>query len=295
MVRCGLDIPTNEPRPSEFAMMNADLGALPAHAKSRPAQNRYYEGRHLACLGYGAGERATQLYMMGEDTCRIHRHACPLNLQLYAGGREIFPDIGYIWDHPGNKWAKATASHQTVVIDEENTHWAGPSKVLGFRGEGPDRYVAMEVPLQGGGLLRRAVTLLEKADGLPILIDIMDVEGGRTHDYIASVVTPPKSLKLAGPTLRPRGDKLYQKESYYPLLDFSTGGAVGGGWTATWDQGGQQVRATILTPCAEVITFRSPGWRVPFEITDHPDKYFDTLVLRQKGPKSRYIVVYEVL
>ncbi len=294
-VRCGLDIPTSQPTPSEFAMLNADLSALPPRKTSRPAQNHYYEGRHLACLGFGEGERATQLYMMGEDTCRIHRHACPLNLQLYAGGREIFPDIGYIWDHPGNRWAKATASHQTVVIDEDNTHWAGPSALLGFRGEGPDRYAAMEVPLQGGGWLRRAVTLLEKADGLPILIDIMDVEGGETHDYVASVVTPPKSLTLAGPNLRPRVETLYQKDSYYPLLDFMTGGAMAGGWTAIWDQGGQKVRATILTPCAEVITFRSPGWRVPFEITEHPDKYFDALVLRQKGPRSRYLVVYEVI
>ncbi len=291
--RLGIDIVTRDPRPSEFAMFNLPLPAEPPPPIPHAALNRYYEGRRLVCLGYGAGEGGIQLFMTGEDGCRIHRHADCLNIQLYAGGREIFPDLGYIWDHPGNRWVKATASHQTVVIDEQSIHWADVSTLHAIRTARPDRYADMSVPLTGGGRLRRAVTLLAKRDGLPILVDVMDVTGGQTHDYQMRVLTPPHGLTLEGEALRPRAT-LYQADSYYPLLDFQTGGARVAGWTATWNQGGQYVRATVLVPCDELITYRSPGWRHPLEITAHPDKYFDTVVLRKTGGQSRYVVVYEV-
>ena len=289
--RCGIAITSLEPGPTTFALFNTDL-TEPVPAPN-VAVNRYFEGRHLACLGYGEGRERAQLYLMGEDGLHGHRHACPLNLQLYAGGLEVWPDLGYICDHPGNKWVKATASHQTVVVDEADAKPAGPSALLGFRGEGPDRYAAMEAPLVGGGVLRRRVWLLLKPDGLPVVVDIMEAEGGSTHDYQMRVAAPAGSLELSGLAWRPR-EALYRGSSEYPLLDFQTAGAVAGGWSATWDQGEQRVRATVLTPCAELIRYRSPGWRSQFEITAQPDKYFDTLALRGSGPLSRFVVVHEV-
>ena len=190
---------------------------------------------------------------------------------------------------------KATASHQTVVVDGHNSAPAEPGRLLGFVGSGRDRFVDMVVPLAGGATLRRAVTLLRKDDGLPILIDMFDVEGGRIHDYNVRVGAPPGSLTLLGPELRPRKTALYQEHSTYPLLDFQTGGKVDGGWAATWGRGKEKVRATVLTPCTELITYRSPGWRTQVEITADPKKHFDTLVLRSRKKASRFVVVYEIL
>ena len=293
--RCDIVIPGASGPASDFAILNAKLGKRTGRPQAGRALNQFYQGRHLACAGYGSGANRIQFYLLGEDGLRGHRHAGALNIQLYAGGREIFPDLGYICDHPGNKWVKATASHQTVVVDGHNSAPAEPGRLLGFVGSGRDRFVDMVVPLAGGATLRRAVTLLRKDDGLPILIDMFDVEGGRIHDYNVRVGAPPGSLTLLGPELRPRKTALYQEHSTYPLLDFQTGGKVDGGWAATWGRGKEKVRATVLTPCTELITYRSPGWRTQVEITADPKKYLDTLVLRSRRKASRFVVVYETL
>ena len=293
--RCGILIPGKSEALSEFAVCNINLQKHDRRPASGKALNAYYEGRHLACLGFGSGKNRTQLYLLGEDGLRGHRHAGALTVQLYAGGREIFPDLGYICDHPGNKWVKATPSHQTVVIDGQNSVPAAPGTLLGFVGRGPARFVDMSIPLAGDILVRRAVTLLRKDDGLPILVDLFDVEGGRIHDYNVRVNAPPGTLNLSGPAQTPRKQGLYQEHSFYPLLDFQTGGKVEGGWTATWGKGREKVRATVLTPCTERITYGSPGWRNQHEITAEPGKYADTLVLRNRKKQGRFVVVYECL
>ena len=293
--RCGIRIPGPTDPPSEFALYNVDLSKRESRPASGPALNRYYDGRHLACLGYGSGKNRVQMYLLGEDGERVHRHAGPLTVQLYAGGREIFPDLGYICDHPGNQWVKATPSHQTVTVDGGSSYPAEPSRLLGYSDRGNSRYVDMAVRLKSGATLRRALTLLRKPDGLPILVDVFDVVGGRIHDYPSRVVARPGQLRLKGPVLEPRGRKLYQDHSFYPLIDFQTAGAIDGGWSATWGRGRESVRATVLTPCSELITYRSPGWRSQFEITTEPGKYLDTVVLRNRRKQSRFVVVYEVL
>ncbi len=151
------------------------------------------------------------------------------------------------------------------------------------------------VPLKSGCLIRRALTLLRKEDGLPILLDIFEVEGGSVHDYNARVQAPPNSLVVKGPILKPRKGHLYTDHSNYPLLDFRSGGKVEAGWKATWGRGAEKVQATVLSDCTELVTYRSPGWRSQFEITSDRKKYFDTVILRNRRPKSRCIVVYEVL
>ena len=169
------------------------------------------------------------MYLLGEDGLRRHRHAGALSVLLYAGGREIFPDLGYICDHPGNKWVKCTASHQTVVVDERDSVPGAPSQLLGFVGRGRARYVDIALPLVGGAVLRRAVTLLRKPDGLPILIDLFDVEGGKVHDYNVRVASQHGGLAIAGPVLKPRTTGLYGDHTSYPLLDFRAAGKVDDG------------------------------------------------------------------
>jgi hypothetical protein len=216
-------------------------------------------------------------------------------VQLFADKREIFPDLGYICDHPGNQWVKATPSHQTVTVDGNNLYPAEPSTLHGLAIKGSHRFVDMSVPIQGDITLRRTLTLIRKPDGLPILIDLFDVRGGHIHDYNTRVVAPPQSLKFSGPEFKTRKSILYRDHSFYPLLDFQTAGKTNGGWTATWGRGAEKTCAHIITPGTELITYRSPGWRTQHEITGHPTKYYDTIVLRSRRKQSRYIVVYEII
>ncbi len=325
-LRCGIPIPHRSNTPSDFAIMNADLSAKIPRETSH-ALNRFYEDRRLVCMGFGSGSNRIQMYLSGADTRMTHRHHDVMSLQLFAGRWDVFPDLGYLWDHPGKQWATSTPSHQTVTIDEMNSLGAEPSKLLGYVDQGRSRFVDIETKLHGGITLRRAVTLLRKSDGLPILIDIFDVEGGETHDYhmrahvpieIPAVLgggkeeqtffspvgsqdfyNPPKApIKPAsfsvGPSLRPRKQTLFQEHSHYELRNFFTGGRVKGEWQATWKRKERRVTAHVLSGCDELITYQSPAWRSQLAIAAEPNDYADTVLLRNRGPKSRFMVVYEV-
>jgi hypothetical protein len=327
-IRCDVRIPDPGGPASDFALLNSDL-SIKKGRTARRALNKYYEGRHLAFLGLGRGAQRIQLYALGEENEHHgHRHADPLNVQLYAGAWEIFPDVGYIWDHPGKKWAGATASHQTVVVDEKNSAVVAPIQLLGYCATGRARFVDMAVELENGVQLRRALKLLPLDDGLPLLIDLFEVEGGSVHDYKMRAQVPngpilvaqdaqrpprlfeaqgsmqqylkperpphPPRVQASGVELKTRRRELYQDLSYYPLRDFRSGGRVDGNFTALWKGRDRQVRAHVLTPCSELVAYRSPAWRSALAIADGPDNFHDTAVLRSRKKRSRFLVVYEM-
>ncbi len=294
LTRYGISIPNPGGPPSDFAIMNAKLGRHAIRRPTRKTLNRFYEGRRLACVGYGSGPKRVQMYVLGEDGCRGHRHAGALSAQLHVGDWDVFPDLGYIGNHPANQWVKATASHQTVVVDSSNSVPSEPSSLLGFVGAGRFRFVDMASRLEGGALLRRALTLIRKDDGSPILVDVFEVEGGRVHDYNVRADVPPGLLRLSLHEFRARKSLDYQSFSSFTLLDFRTGGKAGPGWVATWGRGTRKLCATVLSPSTEVVTYRSPGWRNAGQIPAQPGKYLDTVVLRSRRNHTRFIVVYEV-
>ncbi|MDP6381048.1 MAG: hypothetical protein QF662_06860, partial [Phycisphaerae bacterium] len=74
---------------NEFAILNCDLAKKRAKPKPREALNKYYKGRGLACIGFGRGPKATQLYMLGTDRHLGHRHPAAMTLLMYASGKEI--------------------------------------------------------------------------------------------------------------------------------------------------------------------------------------------------------------
>ncbi|MBE83067.1 MAG: hypothetical protein CME21_10925 [Gemmatimonadetes bacterium] len=291
--RFDIHIPGEPGPPSEFALYNSDLTRRPRRQSTTKAINHYFKGRHLACVGFGSGKTSTQVYVLGEDGCRIHRHAAPLNLQLYTHNWEVFPDLGYICDHPGNQWVKATPSHQTVTIDGENGYSEEPSELVSFETKGSHRYIEKLLTLKDGHHMRRAVTLIRKPNGWPILIDLLEIEGGRTQDYATRVDAPLRAFTVSEHT-EPRKTKLYQNHSFYPLENFRTGGRIGLPFNVSWGSRDRSVYATILTECSELITYESPGWRSQYEIAEDPKKYFNTAILRNRGKSARFLVVYDV-
>jgi hypothetical protein len=293
-IRCDIQIPNPGGSPSDFAILNGDPGKRLRGRNQGKAHNRFYGGRKLACFGYGSGKNRTQGYLLGEDGRKGHRHAACHNLLLYTHGWDVFPDLGYLANHPGNAWFKATSSHQTVVVDEQSSVPSGPSRLIGWHDTGPARYVDIVSTLEGGITMRRALTLIRKDDGRPILIDLFDVEGGSVRDYNVRANVRPNTLSFSDSSSFRSRRELYKGSSFYPLLDFKSSGKSEGDWSATWGRGDQKLKATVLTPCTERITYRSPGWRNAAEIPAEPGKYFDTLVLRSRKKSSRFLVVYEV-
>jgi hypothetical protein len=290
--RFGIKIPGVPGPPSEFALYNSDLSKRPRRKSAAKALNNYFEGRHLACTGFGSGATATQIYVLGEDGHHGHRHAAPLNLQFYTHGWEVFPDLGYICDHPGNQWVKATPSHQTVTIDGSNGYSDEHSKLLAFNTQGTSRYIDTSVGLRDGSQLRRAVVLLKKTNGWPVLIDLFEASGGKTQDYSTRTDAPLGSFRISE-AMKRRRTKLYQDHSFYELKNFQTSGKTLTPVAATWGAKDRTIRATVLTGASELMTYQSPGWRNQHEITAQSGKYLDTMVLRNRGKAGQFLVVYD--
>ena len=283
-------------KPSWVSMFNEDLPA--AAPPQRPAVNRHYAERNLIALGFGKGRQAVQLYCDGGDGRGTHRHQAPLSLLLFAGGREIFPDQGYIGDHPANAWIKATAAHNTVVIDEQTSLPASGTEIKGFTGDGQFRHLDVEttVPLSteesGCCTLRRTLVMIPKPDGLPILIDVFDVSGGRVHDYIVRVNDPEGEFDSGSRQWSDR-EPLYTGLADPGPSGFRTAGASSDPFSICW---GKENRtwAHVLSPADEVIRFGSPAWRDRIEAFEEPDRAWDAMVLRLEAAKSRFAVVYDV-
>ena len=268
---------------------------LPAGRRAvlRSATNRYYADRGLACLGYGRGTNAVQLYLVGEDGRTGHRHNGPLSILLFAGGREVFPDLGYIADHPANAWIRSTPSHNTVTVDERSVWATGPGVVGAFHPDGPLRSADVTVPVEGLDRYRRCVNLIEKRDGLPVIVDVFEVAGGRVHDYQIRVNDPEHRFSVRPGKFLPRIRGLFPDQSAFPLAGFRTAGRATGPVTAAWGRSARVV-ARVLAGCDELITYGTPAWRDFREVFTASEKTFETLVLRNRGKTSRYVVVYEL-
>lgn len=290
-------------RPSALSMFAAPRP--PGEPAPHLGLNHFFVGRGLACLGWGQGQRAVQLYLNGDDGRRGHRHADPLSITLFAAGREVFPDVGYIADHPANGWVRSTASHNTVVVDGVSVRASGPGELRGWDigenwrfcdvagpvtphtslGSAPERCQALS-------RYRRAVLLLRLSGDGVILVDLFDVEGGNTHDYVVRVNDPERRFEAPELDWATRSEALYQ-ETATPPRDFRTAGSQPVPFEAQWGDD-FQVTVHVLSPCDEVISFQSPAWRNALETFEDPERSWDTLGLRQRGGSSRFAAVYEV-
>ena len=297
-------------RRSLFGLVTPEAAGR-ARRGGRAALNRCYADRGLGCIGFGRGRGATQLYCNGGDGRTGHRHGDPLGLLLFAGGREVLPDIGYLADHPGAEWARHTAAHNTVVPDSSMVAALGPATLAIGRVQGPGRRLAgrwlrAEVrvaprrwPHVGFAdrsyRLRRLVILLRRPDGLPVLVDRFDVEedGGMstTWDYVVRA-------GVAGTALQgtPEGipcEPLFGGATATPPWDFRSSGAIESPLGVRWE--GTQPVAAWFGAGAELFTFASPAWRSAPEVFARPSHAWRAVALRTHGPRGRFTAAYDVI
>lgn len=80
-----------------------------------------------------SGNDAVALFLMFHGKYGGHYHYDPLNLTLFAEGRELVPDIGYTHTFY-DQWTMSTMGHNTVVVDASDMSMAGEA-VHGGRAE----------------------------------------------------------------------------------------------------------------------------------------------------------------
>lgn len=140
----------------------------------------------LAILRSGQGEQARAVWL-DYDSGGNHGHRDGMNLGLFAYGLDLMPDFGYPpvqfggWTSEKALWYTRSASHNTVVVDQQDsskasgttTLWADTSRLKAMRADGPE--------LNRGCRFERTAALVDVADDAFYLVDVFRVAGGRQH------------------------------------------------------------------------------------------------------------------
>ncbi|MBT6144725.1 MAG: hypothetical protein HOH74_04805 [Gemmatimonadetes bacterium] len=297
------------------------LGESLTSPPPRTALHRFFRGRGLVCLGFGEGPRASQLYLDGGDGISRHRHLAPLQLSMFAGGFEVFPDMGYIADHPANAWVRTTASHNSALVDGQPLQAAGRCHLReSWRDDGMARaHVIADVVTAHGDRRtgQRRVTLMAAVDGWPLmLLDELMIPGPGEIDHVMCVnadpdagdadhFAPDRAWTTTAPAwdvpIHVMGDAASRIKS--PAGSQTVSAAANGAsedpagkqHPLQWRQGGPirlgdrwrwhtdmgAVGAIALSTSSTISTFRSPAWRTYAEIQAAPGTSWRSVVVRQ--------------
>ena len=180
-------LPLGDNRHDDFA----DPLAWPANGRAAltRSQNVLLPGYGHAVLGDGAGDRQVQAHLQfSKFTDVVHTHLDGLSLMLWAFGSEFFTDVGY-HKTKYRGYATTTLSHNTVVIDRAPQKGAEPKgSVLLYE---PNLPGVSLVQVEAAGAYegrasryRRTLLLNTRDPAAPYLVDVFEVRGGRTHDYV---------------------------------------------------------------------------------------------------------------
>jgi len=148
--------------------------------------NRVATGFGLTILGDGtlAANNQTQAILSWNGGTHSHSHEDVQNLLLFAHGRELFSDVGGIWD------ARMTSAHNTVAIDgRDNSRGLEPAGSLELftphlPGVAVTR-VEAKMAAYKDNCDRYRRTLVHNTVDLshPYVLDIFEAKGGSMHEY----------------------------------------------------------------------------------------------------------------
>ncbi|WP_066190944.1 heparinase II/III domain-containing protein [Gracilibacillus timonensis] len=137
----------------------------------------------------GNPAQPSQLYM-NFDPKYGHNHFDPLNLNLYAKGQELLPDIGYSYTFY-RRWATSTMGHNTVVVDSKDMTTSGEAE----HGGNIELFAPISDQLQvmrahqekaypGTDEYSREPWFIGFPDGEDgYVLDLFRVSGGNRHEY----------------------------------------------------------------------------------------------------------------
>ena len=137
----------------------------------------------------GAGDKGEQmqahLHFSGSYG---HTHRDNLNLAVFAYGREMLCDIGYTHTKLRH-WSVSTIGHNLVAVDraEQSTRQSDGDLLLyvpNLPGLSVVEASGKRGYPKGVEVYRRLLVLVSAPDGPPYLVDLFQVKGGKTHDWL---------------------------------------------------------------------------------------------------------------
>ncbi|HUT75731.1 MAG TPA: heparinase II/III family protein [Armatimonadota bacterium] len=269
-----------------------------------------------AILGTGEGTAQVQAHLQ-YSTGHGHSHADSLSLLLWARGREMLSDLGYTWTR-ARVWTTATASHNTLVVDQRNQEYRGVEGNLRLFAAGSlssvvEAEAAAAYP--GSSVYRRLVALVNRPGGLPFVVDIFRVTGGATHDwFLHGSADEEQSLRISVPTepaesltrgeafAWPKGGTdfglLAKPELLYGFLTNLRCGQTSETWQADFaypDGAGCRV-IVVGAPGTEVFHGRNPSVRQARENEAELNRYTRPFLMVRRQPRdgrSLFVAVYD--
>lgn len=182
----------------------------------------------IARLAQGKGVDQMQVYL-GFVPKYGHNHFDPLNLNLFAQGQEMLPDLGYTYTKY-RYFTTSTLGHNTVVVDSKNMENNNVSKHGGnielFAPAGPVQTMraSWDNAYSATSQYSREPWLISfpgEIGGEGYVLDLFRVSGGSRHEYTLhgdanhdAIFETDLSLQPYGPYLLPPGTVVREAENF---------------------------------------------------------------------------------
>ncbi|WP_158301571.1 heparinase II/III domain-containing protein [Paenibacillus mesophilus] len=179
-------------------------------------------------LAAGAGAGQSQLWLQFQPKYG-HNHYDPLQLNLYAEGQELLPDLGYTYTKD-RSFSLSTMGHNTVVVDSKDMKIDNVSKHGGkidlFAPAGQVQVMRADQKEAYAGLDQYSrepwfVSFPGAQGGEGYVVDLFRVSGGSRHEYTLqgdanrdSVFVTDMALDPYGPYLLPPGTPVVEPEQF---------------------------------------------------------------------------------
>ena len=139
----------------------------------------------LGFLRTGTDGRESLLLLSASDW-GIHHHKDGLNLTYWKNGKELWSDLGYLWDHPDQQKTVRTLAHNTVLLDGKDQIDAKRRGEVRFFLD-TEHVKAMRAASNAypdAKTYERTSLLIDHGNGRSYVVDVFEVEGGATQDYV---------------------------------------------------------------------------------------------------------------
>jgi hypothetical protein len=193
------------------------------------------------------------LLLLSASHWGVHHHLDSLNLYYWKQGRELLSDLGYLWDHVDRPMTVRTLAHNLVMIDQQEQRRDERGGEVHFFAAGPDAKMmrASSSAYAQARQYERTAVLVDHGRGRSYVVDVFNVAGGTTHDYV-----------FHGPNndYTVRGLKLASFEQpLYDLKEIRSGDGAGG-WSMSWTRDpAMHFTAWALGQAGERV-FVGAGW-----------------------------------
>ncbi len=271
-------------------------------------KSRDLGGYGLGIFETGKDDNKRALVMHYGTSGAWHGHYDRLNLEMWAYGTCVMPDMGYpaLWGDKAYTWTQSTPSHYCVQMDQDRQYKL--EGTLNLFAVSPDVQVmdanAELAYTDQSGMYRRTVAMVDTSDADSYLVDIFRVEGGKVHDYIFHGL-PFGEFSMEGVTLGPPqakgtlagediefGQKMPNGPTGgYQWLKSPRRGKTDTNWSANWYVKDKELglKMTMLGGCAKEIIVADGE---PEAFPEYPDK-MEYVLGRNESSASTYVSIIE--